>query len=731
MTLTDEDPRVVGDYVLTSRLGSGGMGVVYEARSASGRRVALKVVHQQFAADHEFRVRFRREVEAARRVSGVFTAAVVDADPEAPRPWMATAFVAGDTLSERVRRQGPLRGAELRQLAVGLCEALRDIHRAGVVHRDLKPSNIVLSDDGPRVIDFGISRDSDDQALTTTGRVMGTPPFMSPEQFSAPRDVGPASDIFSLASVLVFAATGGEPFTRDTPFMTAFQVVHEPPDLTDVPDALRRTLAPCLEKDPEARPRAEVLLKTLWTLPDDDGTPVARAAGGAPEPVTRGPGGRADTPTSASSSRSGRRRTTTRIALGTALALLVGGGTWAALDDGVEAAGSGKSPVAATPARVSGALPAGWKGPWKAGVVPAEWNQTGGPPTCRLSGASLFCESDGSVARIGVADGSVAWFHGDAQQSKTYNLVGVGGGTVVEQREDVANHPGDGHVTGVSPATGKVLWTVKGYAGQSAVTDDLLVTDFQQARGLHALDIRTGEERWTFHTGYQDDGGDCTAVASGGRLFAECGSGTQEPAFYALSASGATQWTYKSGPRTFVDPVGVSGSAVVVRQTSDSVENRANHIFALDGSGKRLKGFALNEPDTSKVAVADGTAFTVRDNGEASAYRISDGRRLWTTQLQQDGLSMPVLTGRVVLYATSSGRVLAVDRNTGKVLWTTARMAAENSGDEWDVVDRVRVAGRAVLVASAGPLVTAIDGAKPGKLPPSSPTVRGTRAPQG
>ncbi|GAA1154578.1 hypothetical protein GCM10009579_55610 [Streptomyces javensis] len=153
MALRAGDPESIGGYALERRLGRGGMGTVYLARSPSGRRLALKVVHQQFADDDEFRVRFRQEVAAARRVSGAFTAAVVDADPEAVLPWMATSYVPGRTLAEQVAADGPLRGAELRRLAIGLVEALRDIHRAGVVHRDLKPANIVLSDEGPRVID--------------------------------------------------------------------------------------------------------------------------------------------------------------------------------------------------------------------------------------------------------------------------------------------------------------------------------------------------------------------------------------------------------------------------------------------------------------------------------------------------------------------------------------------------------------------------------------------------
>ena len=191
MALNTGDPEEIGGYRLEARLGSGGMGVVYLACSASGRRLALKLVHQQYADDEEFRVRFRQEMAAARRVSGAFTAAVVDGDPEAERPWMATSYIEGRTLAQEGDLHGPLPWRELHRMAIGLVEALRDIHRVGVVHRDLKPSNVVLSPEGPRVIDFGISRAADNQTLTMTGRVMGTPPFMSPEQLRTPRDVGP------------------------------------------------------------------------------------------------------------------------------------------------------------------------------------------------------------------------------------------------------------------------------------------------------------------------------------------------------------------------------------------------------------------------------------------------------------------------------------------------------------------------------------------------------------
>ncbi|SEB80678.1 Serine/threonine protein kinase [Streptomyces sp. 2224.1] len=260
-----EHPEYAGQYRLEARLGSGGMGVVHLARSASGLLLAVKVVHAEFAQDPEFRGRFRQEVAAARRVSGAFTAPVVDADPDAERPWMATLHIPGPTLSDHVKRNGPLAVDEVRRLAAGLAEALRDIHRAGVVHRDLKPGNVLLATDGPKVIDFGISRPSDSEMHTETGKLIGTPPFMAPEQFQRPREVGPAADVFALGSVLVHAATGRGPFDSESPYLVAYQVVHDEADLAGVPTELVPLIESCLAKDPADRPTPGALMELLRT----------------------------------------------------------------------------------------------------------------------------------------------------------------------------------------------------------------------------------------------------------------------------------------------------------------------------------------------------------------------------------------------------------------------------------------------------------------------------------
>src|ERR1700730_6776346 len=236
--LNPGDPQLIGRYRLVGRLGGGGMGRVFLGLSAGGRPGAVKGIRAELAAALEFRVRFAREVAAARRVSGLFTALVVDADVDGPVPWLATAYVAGPSLSEAVTGDGPMSVRSALALAAGLAEGLSAIHAAGVVHCDLKPSNVLLSQDGPRVIDFGISRAAEAVSVTGAGPVVGSPGFMSPEQAMG-EEIGPPSDIFSLGAVLTFAATGGGPFGRGSSPELAYRLVYQAPDLGPPPARLR------------------------------------------------------------------------------------------------------------------------------------------------------------------------------------------------------------------------------------------------------------------------------------------------------------------------------------------------------------------------------------------------------------------------------------------------------------------------------------------------------------
>ncbi|WP_243789094.1 serine/threonine-protein kinase [Saccharopolyspora gloriosae] len=257
--LLASEPDRVGDYRLLARIGGGAMGAVYLARSRGGRGVAIKVVRPELADDGEFRERFRREVDMARSVGGFWTATVIDADTEAQQPWLATEYVPGPTLHRAVADHGPLPEQTVRTLAAGLAEALGAIHRAGLVHRDLKPGNVLLGPDGPRVIDFGISRAMSSSNLTATGIFLGTPGFFSPEQ-TVGSDVGPASDVFSLGAVLMFAATGAGPFGNENTAAMLYRVVHNEPDLSSLPDGLRTLIGSCLAKAPGDRPSPAALL---------------------------------------------------------------------------------------------------------------------------------------------------------------------------------------------------------------------------------------------------------------------------------------------------------------------------------------------------------------------------------------------------------------------------------------------------------------------------------------
>ncbi|MGG8824349.1 serine/threonine-protein kinase, partial [Streptomyces lividans] len=266
--LGDGDPQHIGVYRLLGRLGTGGMGHVYLARSDRGRTVAVKLVREELAALEEFRERFRHEVESARRVGGHWTAPVLDADTEAAVPWVATGYVAGPSLQQVVGHDhGALPERSVRTLGAGLAHALQDIHAAGIVHRDLKPSNVLVTIDGPRVIDFGIARALQtvaDGGLTRTGALVGSPGFMAPEQVRGDR-VTPACDVFCLGSVLAYAATGKLPFgsANSGAHALMFRIAQEEPDLEGVPEGIADLVRDCLRKDPAARPAlADVLERT-------------------------------------------------------------------------------------------------------------------------------------------------------------------------------------------------------------------------------------------------------------------------------------------------------------------------------------------------------------------------------------------------------------------------------------------------------------------------------------
>jgi serine/threonine protein kinase len=260
------DPERIGPYALIGKLGAGAMGQVFLARSTAGRLVAVKTIRVELAEEAGFRARFAREVAAASRVSGVFTAAVIEADSEADLPWVATAYVPAPSLRALVRNSGPLPVPAVRWLAAGCAEALASIHSAGLVHRDVKPSNVLVSPDGPRVIDFGVARAAERIQLTATRGAAGTPAYMAPEQARDSTQVSPASDVFSLGATLVYAATGHPPYTGETMMDILVRLATEPPDLNDLPDELQALVSACLQRVPRDRPSDAAILGRLGSF---------------------------------------------------------------------------------------------------------------------------------------------------------------------------------------------------------------------------------------------------------------------------------------------------------------------------------------------------------------------------------------------------------------------------------------------------------------------------------
>jgi hypothetical protein len=449
------DPRRIGPYRLVGRLGAGGMGMVFAGRSAGGRAVAVKVIRAELAGDAEFRVRFSREVAAARSVSGLFTAPVVDADVDGPVPWLATAYVPGPSLSEAVREHGPLPVASVLALAAGLAEGLHAIHAAGLIHRDLKPSNVLLAGDGPRVIDFGISRAAEATALTHADLVIGSPGFMSPEQAEGGQ-TGPPSDVFSFGAVLAFAATGQGPFGAGSTAALVYRVVHGPPDLDKVPTEIRPLVERCLAKDPGQRPTTAQLLAQL------DGADLA--AGWLPAPVVNELSRRAEVPDPA--------------------------------DPDAGPAASGDGPLTVTSAR-PGQTPGPLPGQAREGSVPGAAAPRRRRPAmvALLVVGVLTVAAAGTVVGIDLAASKTTGDHGPggssasvaARRSQALTPTGTGSSTPAGQAPTA---PTDVAATAVNPHTIQVTWA-------DSATD---ITGFNVTNGCGtdgcsggAINVRTGQ----------------------------------------------------------------------------------------------------------------------------------------------------------------------------------------------------------------------------------------------
>ncbi|MER6028429.1 serine/threonine-protein kinase [Streptomyces sp. NPDC001851] len=670
MALRETDPAEIGGYRIEDRLGSGGMGVVYLARSASGRRLAVKVVHGQYADDDEFRIRFRREVAAARQVSGAFTAPVVDADADAPRPWMATLYIPGEDLGTHVRRHGPLPPHRLRELAAGLAEALRDIHRAGVVHRDLKPANVMLAEDGPRVIDFGVSRAAESTAaddLTQTGRVMGTPPFMSPEQFTSPHEVGPATDVFSLGAVVAYAATGRGPFDSASHWETATRVVEREPDLDGVPADLLPFVRLCLEKHPKARPTPGELLHLLrdGRLPERLEQPLDQDT----EPV-----------------RPRRRRRARWLAPIAGALALAATGSLVALQLTGDAKGGSRAD-----------LPTGWRA-WQARETDDKTSPSSAFPSCTALDGGLICSGDGLKAvRFSLATGKVEWSlpaaaHPDPANGggtlPTGGVLGTHGHDVYAAADTTPKGSQDSSYAfqAVDARTGKVRWSRPvGDVEPSLANGTVAITaDGPLVIGAHAtyslLDPATGIPRWTraMPAPHTDTDRTCETGAARGRGYLLCDDSRRKRTTVAqlAPAHGRPRWTaaldgdltlagQTGGRLVLLQPFAASDlpddsfkAAPYRRITLLDVTDHAPHIVPLVRSVSA---------DSTPTLLGDTLYFTF-NSGEVRAVNPVTGRTRWDTRSSVERPGPPAVTGSSLFVVSPGGRLAALDRRTGREL---------------------------------------------------------------
>ncbi|MEV8464785.1 MULTISPECIES: protein kinase domain-containing protein [Streptomyces] len=698
--LHKDDPRSVGGYRLLDRLGAGGMGVVYRARARSGREVAVKVVHAQYAEDAVFRARFRQEIDAVRKVSGAFTAPVVDADAEAVRPWMATQFVPAPSLADRIRAGGPLRGAELRRLALGLVEALRDIHRAGVVHRDLKPANVLMAEDGPLVIDFGISRAAENQTLTETGLLIGTPPFMSPEQLADSRSVGPASDVFSLGALLAFAATGRGPFDADSPFVAAYRVMNEAPALDAVPPPLRDLLGRCLAKEADERPDLEELGREFAEAlpepdPDDSMTVTLRRPDpGATRPVTLTP------------ARRRRRLRPLLVATAAAVALAAGVTSWLVLGEPDTTATGGThgphKPVASTAARWA-ALPKGFR-PWESSVYakaahgPGPLSLGDGGPTCRLSEAELYCGGSGmQVVRVDTVTGRVLWRADLAPKGATWDtydgdIVGVHADVVV-----VRETLGGGGLSSVAPTyrlsaldatSGRKLWSRPlpddSRLQEQAVAGGSVLMSSEDGRSVVARSPRDGSARWTLPL---PAGFTCLFYDVDHRPFGVCDSFGDRPTdsvYLSVDPSDGSARRF-SGPLLSPAFAGVLDGRLLFLESEESGEllsgdTPITRIVSLDPLTGTQRTTKLARPLQGQGTLVDGTLY-VATTGEVAALSPETGKELWHTgtTLEQPGTPAVDRWGRTVYTVSPTGRVAALDAAKGKLLWESFPRAPQST----------------------------------------------------
>ncbi|GAA3157071.1 hypothetical protein GCM10010466_54940 [Planomonospora alba] len=657
------DPAQIGPYRLLGRLGRGGQGVVYLGQAEGGDRVAVKVLDRGLAGDRSARERFVREIEVARQVAEFCTARVLDAGESDAGLYVVSEFIDGPSLQQAITEGGPRDGAALQRIAVGTVTALAAIHQAGIVHRDFKPANVLLAPDGPRVIDFGISRALDASASLTSG-VVGTPTYMSPEQIAGER-AGPASDVFSWAVTTVFAATGRPAFGADTIPAVLHRILNAEPDLSGVPESLRQVVADCLAKDPAARPAAADLLLRLIRQ-ERPGTPPVLPSGAAPGLSSgRAPGAPA-----------GSAGPAPRTGPGT------GPASWAG-----QAAGP-----AADPASWAGQA---WPtGPSAGSAEPAVPSAQGAPPTvprCLAPGGSGAAGS--GTRRRGVLAGAAGM---------AVAVVAAGAAVLLAQGPAGRSGPSTGPVAvtagGASP--GPVGSSGGGGTPEtgSSPTPSAAATGTAQTAATPLPSPGTPVGKWTSkqvggalrgHGGGAEDV--AVAEAGGGPVIASGDQGGTVRLWDPATGRQTTKMTEHSAWVGEIETVRLGGRTVVVSGSFD----RTVRLWD-PATGKRIgKPIATgSEVYALATAVVDGEPIAVVGGGDGRlrVWNLATGERVGRTRDTRGGTVFAVAVaevdgepvvftgakdGRVLRWGLRGGEPLEVGRQNGYV---SALATAEPDG---------------------------------------------------
>ncbi|MFD0413546.1 protein kinase [Streptomyces sp. NPDC127108] len=695
--LLSEDPETLGGHRLLARLGAGGMGQVYLARSPGGRLLAVKTVHEHLAADAKFRERFRREATAARAVTGAHTAAVVDADPDADQPWLATAYLPGLTLRQAVAVGGPLRGEVAQALAAALAEALTGIHAAGIVHRDLKPSNVLVTADGPRVIDFGIARATGEYArngpLTATGSMLGTPGYMAPEQILGD-PTGPATDVFALGAVLVFAATGSGPFGTGPVAVLLYRAAHEEPDLGDVPETagLRALVASCLRRDPAERPSVgDVLRRTaepespLWWR---DEPLRSRIADAVPEEAA----GAAGTAGAEGTERSEGAEEEAKAAgheggavFGTAATLRAERSPEpsAHLTAPDRADRSDRANRGRTLARRSALTAAG------GGLVALMgWAISNAPSDSRPKDAAA--ESALSLRKGKRAPGATRWTLAldDAVGGASLDALLLAGDTVLVRGPKRGTTLGDGTVHAVRAADGTERWRRDGGTRSGAalwgVADGLLIAPDVLAE---AVDVRTGKP-WPVRDAWPSPGTTRWFAVAGGRLVTLHVTGSSnDPELRLRTLSGGTAPGVRKDVPAWLAPA-VSGASLLLAPEPSELVEGASCVDARTGAARwtyrHLTGDdrAVAAPVTLPRKGARGPRFALlTEESDLHLVDVGDGGRLARRRLRLAAGRGTTAVGQAagVGLVLGGGRIVGFDPRDGGQLWSHASAGLDAS----------------------------------------------------